>query len=37
MISCEFCNEKFVENMNGLVEKTFHELLHKDDEVNEKT
>jgi hypothetical protein len=35
MINCEYCPEKFIESMNGLVEKTFHELLHEPEMVNE--
>ena len=34
MITCEYCKERFVENMNGLAEKTFHELLHDPKMVN---
>jgi len=34
MIVCEYCTEQFVENMNGLVAKTFHEILHEPDTVN---
>lgn len=28
MIQCEYCARSFVDSSNGLVEKTFHELLH---------
>ena len=34
MINCDFCGKKFIENMDGLVEKTFHEILHHDKQVN---
>ena len=34
MIPCEYCTEQFIENMNGLAEKTFHELLHEPEMVN---
>ena len=35
MIQCEYCTKNFVENENGLVEKTFHELLHGPEVVNQ--
>jgi hypothetical protein len=28
MLACSFCDKGFIENMNGLIEKTFHELEH---------
>lgn len=27
-MNCEICNKLFNDSMDGLVEKTFHELLH---------
>lgn len=27
-MKCEFCDKHFIDTMNGLTEKTFHELLH---------
>jgi hypothetical protein len=35
MIKCEYCPKSFVENMNGLAEKTFHEMLHEPEMVNQ--
>jgi len=35
MIECEYCTKNFVENMNGLAEKTFHEMLHEPKIVNQ--
>ncbi len=26
-MNCEYCNCKFIDSMEGLVEKTFHELI----------
>jgi len=34
MIECTYCKRGFVESMNGLAEKTFHELLHEPKTVN---
>jgi aerobic-type carbon monoxide dehydrogenase small subunit (CoxS/CutS family) len=34
MIQCEYCPRGFVDTANGLVAKTFHELLHEPDVVN---
>ena len=34
MIECEYCTKNFVESMNGLAEKTFHEMLHEPEIVN---
>jgi len=34
MIQCEYCTRGFIETMNGLAEKTFHELLHEPRVVN---
>jgi len=35
MMKCDYCTERFVDSMNGLVEKTFHELIkHKKVEIN---
>ncbi len=34
MIQCEYCPRGFAETANGLVEKTFHELLHEPKVVN---
>ena len=35
MIQCEYCDQNFVESSNGLAEKTFHELLHEPEVVNQ--
>ena len=35
MIQCEYCTKNFVESMNGLIEKTFHLLLHEPRIVNQ--
>ena len=35
MITCEYCTKQFVESMNGLTEKTLHEILHGPELVNE--
>ncbi len=34
MLNCEFCPKQFFETANGLVEKTFHEVLHDPELVN---
>lgn len=34
-IKCEYCNREFVESSSGLAEKTFHELLHEPEVVNQ--
>lgn len=36
VLKCEYCNETFPENLMGLNEKTFHELLH-EPQVSEDT
>jgi hypothetical protein len=35
MIQCEYCSRGFVDTMNGLAEKTFHEVLHAPKIVNQ--
>ena len=35
MIQCDYCPKNFVESANGLAEKTFHELLHEPNVVNQ--
>jgi hypothetical protein len=35
MIQCEYCSRGFVDTMNGLAEKTFHEALHAPKIVNQ--
>ncbi len=35
MIRCEYCAKNFAESMNGLAEKTFHEVLHEPEIVNQ--
>jgi len=35
MIQCEYCNKNFIASMNGLAEKTFHEMLHAPEIVNQ--
>jgi len=34
MIHCDYCFKTFVDTINGLLVKTFHETLHKPSEVN---
>ena len=34
MLECEYCDQYFFENKNGLAEKTFHELLHDPEIIN---
>ncbi len=34
MIPCRFCPMGFPETKAGLVEKTFHEILHNPEDVN---
>lgn len=34
-MKCDFCKERFPDSMNGLVEKTFHEIMkHRKSEIN---
>lgn len=35
MIKCRFCEKGFVDSLEGLAEKTFHEVLHEEEIVNE--
>jgi len=28
VLKCEFCEQEFNESIDGLAEKTFHEILH---------
>ena len=32
---CDYCTKRFTESMNGLAEKTFHEMLHEPEIVNQ--
>jgi len=32
-MNCEICDKTFEDSMNGLVEKTFHELIHESERV----
>ena len=34
MIPCKYCPMAFQETKDGLIEKTFHELLHNPEDVN---
>lgn len=36
MIRCEYCTKGFIETVNGLAEKTFHELIHHEPELASK-
>ena len=33
MVKCEYCKKKFVDTVVGLAEKTFHEILHGDENL----
>ena len=35
MIRCKYCTKNFIESMNGLTERTFHEILHEPEIVNQ--
>lgn len=34
MIKCEYCEKGFLDTINGLIEKTFHETLHEPELIN---
>jgi len=34
MLECRYCPKGFVESMEGLITKTFHELLHEPETIN---
>jgi len=36
-LNCEVCDKVFEDSMDGLVEKTFHELIHESKRVEKKT